>query len=401
MDLRRGRWAVLAMLAALASQAGAETITGARYVNPVERYGHFALGRPHEYSRLAATTDAGRSVAFELSGDEVFEDLEPRLVALAAGEPREVLAIVSRRDSGSRLVLFRLNGNRLEPSAESAAIGTPNRWLNPVGVADLDGDGRAEIAAVVTPHIGGTLKVYRRNGSRLVEAATLAGFSNHAYGTSELGLSAIVPMDGRMRLLVPDTSRMHLRLIALEGGRLVETGGCAMPAQVTGAVRVVSGTEVSVGLASGPRVFSLRDCAPAHAAGWAGRYVYDTAYGKTAGGSHVAEEYSLLILDGAATACVIAISGFQTDEKLLCDLDRQQDKLTLRFRGYESGGTKNSYGVEVYRAGTPLLTLERQAAKRGEKLVTRWEALTGLDGKKKMPGDYFRKIPNTPSEEKR
>ena len=36
------------------------------------------------------------------------------------------------------------------------------RWLNPVGVPDLDGEERAEIAAVITPHIGGTLKVYRR-----------------------------------------------------------------------------------------------------------------------------------------------------------------------------------------------------------------------------------------------
>jgi hypothetical protein len=141
--------------------------------------------------------------------------------------------------------------------------------------------------------------------------------------------------------------------------------------------------------------------ADAHAADWSGRYVYDAAYGKTAGGSQVAEEYSILILDGAATACVIAISGYQTDEKLLCDLDRQPGKVTLRFRGYESGSTKNSYGVEVYRAGAPLLTLERQAAKRGERLVTRWEGLIGLDGKKKKPGDYFKKMAATPPEEKR
>jgi hypothetical protein len=114
----------------------------------------------------------------------VFEDLEPRLVRLAAGEPNEVLAIVSQRDSGSRLVLIRLIDGRLEISTESPAIGTPNRWLNPVGIADLDGDGRAEIAAVVTPHIGGTLKVFRRSGSKLVEIAALAGFSNHVYGTS-------------------------------------------------------------------------------------------------------------------------------------------------------------------------------------------------------------------------
>ncbi|PMR68583.1 hypothetical protein CR158_22340 [Halomonas heilongjiangensis] len=42
----------------------------------------------------------------------------------------------------------------------------PNRWLNPVGVADLSGNGEAEIAAVTTPHIGGVLRVYRRSGER-------------------------------------------------------------------------------------------------------------------------------------------------------------------------------------------------------------------------------------------
>ena len=257
MEARR-RWLPLAATFVLfASGAGAETITGAKYATPVERYGHFALGRPHEYARLTATTDAGRSLAFQLPQDQVFEDLEPRLVSLAADEPKEVLAIVSQRDSGSRLVLIRLVAGRLEISAESPAIGTPNRWLNPVGTGDLDGDGRAEIAAVVTPHIGGTLKVFRRSGSKLVEVAALAGFSNHVYGTPELGLSAPVFVGGRMRLLVPDATRLRLRLIALRNGRLVEVGRCAVPAPVTGPIRVVSTSEVSIGLASGQQTIVL------------------------------------------------------------------------------------------------------------------------------------------------
>jgi hypothetical protein len=249
-----------AILAICAPDVRAEAITGAQYAAPVERYGHFALGRPHEYARLTATTDAGRSLALDLPQDEVFEDLEPRLVSLAPGEPKEILAIVSRRDSGSRLVLIRLSGGRLELDAESPAIGTPRRWLNPVGVADLDGDGRAEIAAVATPHIGGTLKVYRRIGNKLVETAALEGFSNHVLGTSDLGLSVPVLVGGRMRLLVPDATRLQLRLIALEGDGLVEVGRCAVPAPVTGAIGAVSTSAVSVGLASGRRMMALNDC---------------------------------------------------------------------------------------------------------------------------------------------
>jgi hypothetical protein len=248
------------MLGFGASAAGAETITGAQYEAPVDRYGHFALGRPHEYARVTATTDAGRTLTLQLPEDQVFEDLAPRLVRLATGEPEELLTIISRRESGSRLAIIRLGRDRLEMGAQSPAIGTPMRWLNPVGVADLDGDGQAEIAAVVTPHIGGTLKVYRRTGSKLIEMAALAGFSNHIYGSPELAMSAPVSVGGRMHLLVPDAARLRLRVIALEGGGLFEVRRCALSAPLTGAMRVTAPSQVSVDLRSGPQLIVLSDC---------------------------------------------------------------------------------------------------------------------------------------------
>ena len=252
--------AIAVLCALVASDAFAERIVAARYADPVDRYGHFALGRPHEYARVTATTDAGRQPTFDLPDDEVFEDLAPRVVSLAAGETQEILAIVSRRGSGARLVMLRLRGDRLEISAQSAPIGTPMRWLNPVGVADLDGDGHAEIAAVITPHIGGTLKVYRREGAELVEVAALGGFSNHVYGSAELALSAPMSIAGTMRLLVPDTTRRQLRIVGLDNGRLVETGRCLLAAPVSGAIRVISATEISIGLASGRTVIAPQVC---------------------------------------------------------------------------------------------------------------------------------------------
>jgi len=161
MQLRCWLTSFASLLTLIASDVRAETITDARYAAPVDRYGHFALGRPHEYARLTATTNTGRKLELQLPDNEVFEDLAPRVVRLAADAPQEILVIISRRNSGSRLVLVRLSDNGLSISAQSAAIGTPMRWLNPVAVADLDGDGRAEIAAVITPHIGGTPKVSR------------------------------------------------------------------------------------------------------------------------------------------------------------------------------------------------------------------------------------------------
>ncbi|MDN3556853.1 hypothetical protein [Halomonas maura] len=225
--------ALCALLVLLASSAWAEEIIAARYAEPVERYGHYALGRPHEYARLVATTDAGRDTALALPGDEVFEDLAPRLVKLTEQAPPALLVIVSSRDGGSRLALVGLGGDRLEMLAQSAPIGRANRWLNPVGVADLDGDGEAEIAAVTTPHVGGVLRVYRRRGERLVEIASLSGFSNHVYGSRQLKLSKPARIDGRMRLLVPDGRREAVRVIGLGEAGLVETERCRLDEPVT------------------------------------------------------------------------------------------------------------------------------------------------------------------------
>ncbi len=258
--LRRAALVLAAAFTLAGANAAAETIAEARYALPVDRYGHFALGRPHEYARLQATTSRGRTLELALPEQEVFEDLAPRLVRLVAGEPEELLAIVSHRDSGARLVLIRLGAEGLAIGAQSPPIGTPMRWLNPVGVADLDGDGPAEIAAVITPHIGGTLKVYRRKGAALVEIAALAGFSNHVYHSAELALSLPMALAGRTQLLVPDVTRRQLRIIALKGERLAETGRCAIAAPVTGPIRLISPREISIGTQSGVQSVTPNDC---------------------------------------------------------------------------------------------------------------------------------------------
>jgi hypothetical protein len=164
----------------------AEGVVAARYTNSVDRYGHFALGKPHEYSTV------------ELPENLVFEDLEPRIVRVAAGAAPHLLAAVSGRDGGARLMLMQQVGDGLVAAAQSAPIGTAMPWMNPVAVADLDGDGQIEIAAVITPHIGGTLKIFRMEGKHLVE----------------LGLATVVEVAGRLILVVPDSMRRRLRMVA-------------------------------------------------------------------------------------------------------------------------------------------------------------------------------------------
>ncbi|MBX3608332.1 MAG: hypothetical protein KF871_00435 [Hydrogenophaga sp.] len=237
----RALW-LMVMTACGAGTALAEQIVGARYAEPTPRYGHFALGPPHEYASLVARTNTGRELSLTLPPEAVFEDLAPRLVQLSAGTATVLLTIVSTQGKGSSLAVIGLNDTgtpdarpvELKLLAASAPIGTPNRWLNPVGVADLDGDGQAEIAAVTTPHIGGVLRVYRRNGAQLVEIASLPGFSNHVYGSPELGLSGVARIGERNVLLVPDARRASVRAMALRDGQLIETGSCPLPTPISG-----------------------------------------------------------------------------------------------------------------------------------------------------------------------
>jgi hypothetical protein len=132
--------------------------------------------------------------------------------------------------------------------------------MNPLGTIDLDQDGQAEVVSVTTPHLGGTLKVYQRRGNRLAEVARLDGFSNHIYGSSDLLLSAFQTVGSKVRVLVPDNSRRQLRIVEFTSGRLMEIGRCALPAPVTGAIKPLSDSEVSLSLATGNYLVVSNGC---------------------------------------------------------------------------------------------------------------------------------------------
>lgn len=246
----------------VAHAADAEHIVAAAYADPVERYGHFAPGRPHEYARVEVRTATSAKRVLALPETEVFEDVAPRLVQLAAGEPVQLLAVISHRDRGAALALLGLDKGRLTVVARSNPIGTPMRWLNPVAVADLDGDGVAEIAAVITPHIGGALKIYHRIGDRLQEIAALADFSNHVYGSAELGLSTHFSGTGGVRLLVPNGNRTMLRIIEFKDGRLRETGRCSLTEPTSGPIALLADGEVEIRQRNGTQRLRPAVCPP-------------------------------------------------------------------------------------------------------------------------------------------
>jgi len=210
------------LLAGTQPQHGRGALRQVWLANPSQRYRHAIFERPGNATSVRALTAAGTELRYSAPPDAVIEDRLPRLVQ-AWGEDA-VLTVQSTIHAGAAVLVLGIAGDRLQQLAESAPIGTPQRWLNPIGVADFDGNGVPEVAAVVTPHIGGSLTLYRRDGHRLIVAYSESGFSNHAIGTDELRLATMLDVDGDgvVDLAVPGADRRTLRIVTFAGGRFRE-----------------------------------------------------------------------------------------------------------------------------------------------------------------------------------
>jgi hypothetical protein len=99
-----------------------------------------------------------------------------------------------------------------------------NRWLNIVGFGDFTGLGKVEIAAVVTPHFKGSLRVDQITGTRLVEIARIGGSTNHINGTRELDLTEVADRndDGVIDITPPQISSGGEAVKTFAGGEAQE-----------------------------------------------------------------------------------------------------------------------------------------------------------------------------------
>lgn len=179
--------AVLAAGVLLSSgPVAAGELIGARFDEPTTRYAHGVLGDDEEWGALVLRLDScltctggvAQEVTIRLPETRVFEDLEPRLFSLPDGR-RLVAVVESDARQGARLSVYGPDGL----FAAGPFIGRANRWLAPIGIGDLDGDGAVEIAYVDRPHLAKTLRVFRLDpAGRLSEVAQMSGFSNHRIG---------------------------------------------------------------------------------------------------------------------------------------------------------------------------------------------------------------------------
>ncbi len=217
---------------------GSGRVRAAWLTGPTEIYGHGILGDRVEATGFRVVDRDGKRYDLGLDQRSVFEDLRVRLVDLTGDGADEFVVIRSTLDGGAALAVYRLGETGIEPVAESLAIGQPNRWLNPAGAADFDGDGVVEIAHVETPHIGGVLRVYELGGEGLKLEHSAAGFSNHAIGSRVLDMSAVVDWnaDGVPDLALPDAARRRMRIVTLAGGAFADLAEIPHDARIATAV---------------------------------------------------------------------------------------------------------------------------------------------------------------------
>lgn len=206
------------------------------------RYTHGVLGDAVEATRVVLLERHSLRVMRELVLDapHVFEDIAPRKVVPGPGEAREGLLTVRSGPQGAQLVLIDAAPSApgaLRIAASGPALGAANRWLSPVT------DGRHWLA-VHTPHIGGVLHVYRRDGDALLARRLQGDVSNHRIGSRLLDVSA---WQGQ-RLLIPDQSGRRLLLVdATSGWRVI------------GEHRLSSRATAMVGLGASGRVAVLQE----------------------------------------------------------------------------------------------------------------------------------------------
>ena len=194
--------------------------------SPTRRYPHGALGSPVHAGSLhvlvAGVSGGMQELQYQLPLQRVFEDRLPRLADLDGDGRDEIILVESDLLRGSAVVVFGVAsgtapagagaaGLRLVEIARSPPTGSSFRWLNPIGVADFDGDGRPDIASVSTPHVGGVLTLYRFAAPQLVPFATRMDVSNHRMGEVEQQLALVLEQPGeRPVILVGD---MQLRAL--------------------------------------------------------------------------------------------------------------------------------------------------------------------------------------------
>ena len=190
----------------------------ASYDDPTTRYAHAVLGDAIEWGTLTIR-DSGKIRRVQLPDDRVFEDLVPRLWDVTGDGIAEIVVIETQQDLGAQLAIYDRFGHKL---AATPHIGRSNRWLAPIGAADLDGDGHVEIAYVDRPHLAKLLKIWRYDGGELSLVSVARGFTNHRIGEDFI-TGGLRDCGAGPELIVVSADWAYIMRVTVSGGAITQT----------------------------------------------------------------------------------------------------------------------------------------------------------------------------------
>jgi hypothetical protein len=222
-------------------------------------YAHGVLGDELEAASVAVLDPAGGVEATLAPPSGVVEGIAPIVADVDDDGEREVAVTASDAERGARLVALSAAGDAMV----GPAIGSGFRWRHQLAVAPFGPGGETELAAVKTPHVGGTAEFYRARGGRLDLVASLDGYSTHAIGsrTLDTAVAGDLDGDGSVELLVPDDPRRALaglRRLAGDEEGVVEAWRVPLGGRLTSnlcAVTGPAGVVVAAGRATALRVW--------------------------------------------------------------------------------------------------------------------------------------------------
>lgn len=216
-----GLWLGIAMATALPGAASAQQIDSARFTTPTTHYAHAILGDGVEYAGLHVTLTNGRAFRLEFPAQtRVFEDIAPRLWDVTGDGAPEVVVIETDPAQGAQLAIYGLNtAGKLHKLAATPHIGRTHRWLAPIGAADLDGDGRIEIAYVDRPHLAKVLRIWRLEDGVLRQVTEVQGLTNHQIGWDHIP-GGIRICAGTPQMITADAGWQNIMVTQWQSGRI-------------------------------------------------------------------------------------------------------------------------------------------------------------------------------------
>jgi hypothetical protein len=215
------RSAVLGLITCLWAAPVLSDVVAAKFTAPTERYAHGVLGDAIEYGALEIQYNDAvtiKTTTITLPQDHVFEDIEPRLADVDGDGSLEIIVVETDARRGAALAIYDQSGKR----AETPHIGSPNRWLAPIGIADFNDDGRIDIAYIDRPHLAKTLRVWTFKDNGLTETANIAGLSNHRIGENFIS-GGVRTCNDTPEMITADAAWKRIIATRFENGNLTKT----------------------------------------------------------------------------------------------------------------------------------------------------------------------------------